>query len=98
VPRWVMFVMGTYAGGALLTLGFQTWLRLDQCFGIASCAVSLAKGVLWSTNWPAFWPVYAAGFENVMWTRFCVVMGMGMLAALVVLVFVVIGSPEQRRQ
>jgi hypothetical protein len=61
MPRWVIFVVGMYVGAALLTLGFQTWVRLDQCSGSASCAVSLVKGAVWSAVWPASWAVYAAG-------------------------------------
>jgi hypothetical protein len=60
MPRWVIFVVGMYAGAALVTLGFQTWVRLEQCSGIEPCAVSLAKGAVWSAIWPASWPVYAA--------------------------------------
>jgi hypothetical protein len=61
MPRWVIFVVGMYAVAALVTLGFQTWVRLEQCSGIAPCTVSLAKGAVWSAIWPASWPVYAAG-------------------------------------
>jgi hypothetical protein len=54
-----------YAGAALVTLGFQTWVRLEQCSGIGPCATTVAKGIVWSAIWPASWPVYAAGkFKN----------------------------------
>jgi hypothetical protein len=86
LPRWAIFVVGIYAGAALLTLGFQTRVRLDQCSGIAPCAVSLAKGAIWSTIWPVSWPVYATGFNNTIWTRLSIVMGM--LAVFGALVFV----------
>jgi hypothetical protein len=64
MPRWAIFVIGMYAGAALLTLGFQSYVRLDQCSGAAPCAISLAKGAVWSTIWPVSWPVYAAGFKR----------------------------------
>src|SRR5690349_2978187 len=63
IPRWAI-LLGMYAGAALLTLGFQTYVRLDQCSGSRACAISIAKGVVWSTVWPAYWPVYAAGFTR----------------------------------
>jgi hypothetical protein len=62
IPRWAIFVLAVYAVAALLTLGFQTYIRLDQCSGFRACTISIAKGVVWSTVWPAYWPVYAAGF------------------------------------
>jgi hypothetical protein len=62
IPRWAIFVVGMYAGAALLTLGFQTYVRLEQCSGYTACTASVAKGVVWSAIWPASWPVYAAGF------------------------------------
>jgi hypothetical protein len=65
MPRWVIFVVGMYVGAALVTLGFQTLVRLEQCSGVGPCATSLAKGIVWSAIWPASWPVYAAGkFKN----------------------------------
>jgi hypothetical protein len=64
IPRWAIFVLGMYVGAGLLTLGFQTYVRLDQCFGLRPCAISVAKGVVWATVWPASWPVFAAGFKR----------------------------------
>jgi hypothetical protein len=64
IPRWAIFVLGMYAGAALLTLAFQTYVRLEQCFSARACAISVAKGAAWSTVWPASWPVYAAGFKR----------------------------------
>jgi len=63
IPRWVILLIAIYAGIGLLTLGFQTFLRLDQCSGSRACAISIAKGVVWSAVWPAYWPVYAAGLH-----------------------------------
>jgi hypothetical protein len=40
-----------YAGAALLTLGFQSYVRLDQCSGTMPCTISLARGAVWSTIW-----------------------------------------------
>jgi hypothetical protein len=62
IPRWAMFLLGIYAGAALLTLGFQIYVRLYQCSGYSACAISIAKGAAWSVIWPASWPVYATGF------------------------------------
>jgi hypothetical protein len=53
---WAYGVIG------VLTFLFQVWIRLAQCEGAANCALSLAKGVVWSTIWPAYWIVYLAGF------------------------------------
>jgi hypothetical protein len=47
MPRWAVFVVGMYAGAAVVTLGFQTYVRLDHCLrreamftsGYAGCAV-----------------------------------------------------------
>jgi hypothetical protein len=61
MPDWAIFVIGMHAGAAMVTLGFQTYVRLDQCSGFGACTVNLAKGVVWSTIWPASWPVYVAG-------------------------------------
>ena len=48
-----------YLVAAIFTLIFQTWVRSQQC--INECAVSYAKGAVWSAIWPASWPVYLAG-------------------------------------
>jgi hypothetical protein len=61
IPRWAVFLIGMYAGVGLLTLVFQTYIRLDQCAGYPACTISLAKGVVWSAVWPAYWLVYEAG-------------------------------------
>jgi hypothetical protein len=55
-------LVAAYAVVGVLTFLFQAWVRLDQCAGAADCALSLAKGAVWSTIWPASWVVYAAGF------------------------------------
>jgi hypothetical protein len=34
---------------------FQTFIRLQMCAGIGACAVSLAKGAVWSVIWPIYW-------------------------------------------
>jgi hypothetical protein len=64
VPHWAVFLLGMYAGAALVTLGFQTYVRLDQCSGSTDCTISLAKGAVWSTIWPASWIVYVAGSKR----------------------------------
>ena len=53
MPHWE-FVLGIYAGVALATLGFQTWMRLDDYFS-GPRPVSLARGAVWSAIWPACW-------------------------------------------
>jgi len=61
MPRWAIFVAGIYIGAALVRFGFQTYVRMHQCSG--DCAISLVKGAIWSTIWPASWPVYVAGIK-----------------------------------
>jgi hypothetical protein len=73
LPRWAIFLVGMYAGAAVVTFGFQTYIRLDYCLkrevvftsGYAACAVSLVKGAVWSTIWPASWAVYARWIATV---------------------------------
>jgi hypothetical protein len=57
MPRWELFLLGMYSGVALVTLGFQTWVRLDEYSETNRLAVSLAKGAVWSAIWPASWLV-----------------------------------------
>jgi len=64
MPRWLIFIIGMYVGGGLVTLGFQTYVRLDQCSSTEECAISITKGAVWSIIWPASWPVYAAGLRK----------------------------------
>ena len=52
MPRWIVFVIGVYLGAALVTFGFQSYVRLHQCAGIGVCTVSLVKGTAWSAAWP----------------------------------------------
>lgn len=54
---WLWF----YAGVGCATLVFQTWVRWDQCTGMMGCGLSFAKGLVWSTIWPASWVVFLAG-------------------------------------
>ncbi len=53
--------INAYIALALCTLVFQTWVRSDQCNGMAQCGQSYAKGAAWSVVWPASWAVYLAG-------------------------------------
>jgi hypothetical protein len=62
--RWLIFLAGMYVGAGFVTLGFQSYVRWPYCAGHAACAVSLAKGVVWSAIWPASWPVYMAGVKR----------------------------------
>jgi hypothetical protein len=48
----------------VVTLSFQTWIRLHQCAGAGPCAISLGKGAVWSAIWPAYWPVYFGGYRR----------------------------------
>ena len=63
MSRWIVFLIGVYVGAALVTLGFQSYVRLQRCAGTRACTVSLAKGAVWSTIWPASWPVYVSGLR-----------------------------------
>ena len=64
LPRWAIFLLGVYLGAGVVTLSFQTWVRLHQCTGVGPCAISLGKGAVWSAIWPAAWPVYFAGYRR----------------------------------
>jgi hypothetical protein len=64
MPRLAIFLLGIYIGAALVTLGFQTYVRLHQCSELTDCAISLVKGTIWSAIWPASWPVYVAGIKH----------------------------------
>jgi hypothetical protein len=59
-----IFVVGMYTGAALVTAGFQTYVRSNQCSGSRPCAVSFAKGAVWSAIWPVYWPVYVTGVKH----------------------------------
>jgi hypothetical protein len=48
-------ILVVYVAIGILTLLFQTVVRLRQCAGFGPCALSLTKGVLWSGVWPAYW-------------------------------------------
>jgi hypothetical protein len=58
------FVFGLYVAIVCLTLAFQTYIRLPQCAGTTTCAVSLGKGAIWSAAWPAYWGIFAYGWVN----------------------------------
>jgi hypothetical protein len=58
------FVLRAYIVMALVTLGFQTYVRSIECYGYRRCALSLSKGVVWSAIWPASWAVYVWGMER----------------------------------
>lgn len=62
--RSTIFALGVYAGAALLTFGFTTYVRLHQCSASPPCAVILAKGAVWSAIWPIFWPRYLRGWSS----------------------------------
>lgn len=55
-------VFGLYVGIACLTLAFQIPNRLSQCAGAAACTLSIGKGTIWSSAWPAYWSVYTYGW------------------------------------
>ena len=52
---WAYVVIG------VLTLIFELYVRIPQCTGAGSCAVSLGKGLVWSIVWPLGWAVYLKG-------------------------------------
>jgi hypothetical protein len=64
LPAWAILFGLVYAGLAVLTVAFQTYVRLHQCSGGAGCVISMGKAVAWSAVWPAYWPIYAAGFGS----------------------------------
>ena len=50
------FALWAYGAAAVATLIFQIVIRLDSCWG--TCALSMAKAVVWSVIWPVYWPAY----------------------------------------
>ena len=54
-------LLAIYFAIAVLTLIFQIYVRIPQCEGPSSCAISFGKGVVWSVIWPAGWLVYLRG-------------------------------------
>jgi hypothetical protein len=57
-PTWAKILLGAYLAGALFTLVFQTHVRSQECVDAEQCAVSFAKGAVWSAFWPVIWPIY----------------------------------------
>jgi hypothetical protein len=53
-------LLWAYAVAGCLTLIFQIWWRSGECGN--ACALSFAKGVVWSTIWPLSWVVFLKGF------------------------------------
>ena len=60
IPRWLLIIY-IYSAVALYTLVFQTYVRFDQCTGLTACALTFAKGAIWSTIWPVIWVIYLRG-------------------------------------
>ena len=54
-------LVSAYVGIAVLTFLYQIWIRVGQCEGLANCALSFAKGAIWSVIWPAYWVMYLIG-------------------------------------
>jgi len=48
-------LVAVYSVFALHAFLFQAFIRLQQCAGIGPCALSLAKGIVWSAIWPIYW-------------------------------------------
>jgi hypothetical protein len=61
---WTKILVGVYVAAALLTLAFQTYIRSGECVGSGPCAVSFAKGAVWSAIWPVIWPIYISGVNK----------------------------------
>jgi hypothetical protein len=57
--------LSAYACACGITFLFQVLIRLQQCEGATKCGLSLAKAVIWSVVWPAYWVVYLAGFTGL---------------------------------
>ena|SRR5215213_6836981 len=57
IANWI------YIGLAVATLIVQVSIRLDQCNGMADCALSMAKAPVWAAFWPLYWPVYFDAFR-----------------------------------
>ena len=54
-------ILRVYAVIAALTLIFQIIVRVQQCAHTGGCAISVAKGFVWSVVWPAAWVAYLKG-------------------------------------
>jgi len=63
ISRTTAFLLGLYVGVGIATFAFQTWVRSFECAGTTACAISFAKGAVWSGIWPASWVVYTAGMK-----------------------------------
>ena len=57
----IRIAMRVYAALAVLTLIFQIYVRYPVCSVAGNCAVSYAKGAVWSAVWPASWVAYLQG-------------------------------------
>jgi hypothetical protein len=55
MPKFAVFLVGLWIGAGLVTFAFQYPKRISRCSGTDSCPISLAKGVVWSAIWPAYW-------------------------------------------
>jgi hypothetical protein len=49
-----------YVALGCLTFIFQIWWRSGYCGD--NCALSFAKGAVWSIVWPLYWVVFLGGF------------------------------------
>ena len=54
ITKWLLSL---YVAGAIITMGFQIYYRYPACSGAGVCGLALAKGVVWSTIWPAYWVI-----------------------------------------
>ena len=54
ITKWLLSL---YVAGAIITMGFQIYYRYPACSGAGECGLALAKGVVWSTIWPAYWVI-----------------------------------------
>jgi hypothetical protein len=55
------FCLTAYGIAAVLTVVFETFIRLRACADTGGCTISLVKGFVWSIVWPAGWIVYLKG-------------------------------------
>lgn len=51
----VKWLVGLYIALAIITMGFQIYYRYPNCTAASGCGLSMAKGVIWSAIWPAYW-------------------------------------------
>ena len=59
----IKLLIGLYVAIALGTFVLQAPNRYPACSETGGCAMSFAKGVVWSAIWPAYWAAQNGWFK-----------------------------------